>query len=105
MVAEDKLQLYEVENLKMTTSSSFQSEFPELKKTTGTPNFHTVLNLLQELKTNAQSDNEKLSDGDCSYLPLLLENLAFLALSNTTAAILPVNPPDLNILISTTQVQ
>ena len=78
----------------MTSSSTFQFEFPELSKINGEPNFCTVLNLLQELKTNVQHVHSNFGGNEYGYLTLVIDNTDFLALPNTAVVTFLLNLPD-----------
>ena len=86
------------------TTSNFQFKYPALTKIYGEPNFHSIPDLVQELKAIAQSVPIGVGGGDYGYLPLLLTNTSFLGLPNTTTVALPTNLNDLEVFAGTSQI-
>ena len=78
----------------MTYSSDkkLNFEYPELTKIHGEPNHLTILNMIKELKANAQNQGSEIGGGHYGHLPLVIPEAGFLALPTTVAVVLPVAP-------------
>ena len=85
--------------------TTLQFEYPELTVIHGEPDYLTMLNLIKEVKANAQSIPSKIGGGHYGYLPLVISNDEFQELPNTAPIIWPTDPPIFRIEPGTTQVQ
>ena len=89
-----------------TNDKKFNFEYPELTKIHGEPDHLTILNMTKELKANAQSQRSDIGGGNYKYLPLIIPEVDFLTLPNTTAPVtIPVSPPPFTVDTGTTAVQ